>query len=117
MNRFFLKRIQRLTLSGIFAFIVAGAVVLSAYRDLRIEIAGLLVHPYLLGIFLLFIFAAVPRLKFFPGKLVFAMALFMGLYLLSIRDFEETLKEGFKIAGFFYHRHYRSFAYPFRKRL
>lgn len=88
-----------LTQYGIAISIVALLVTGSAFRSMRIQVAGLLVHPYLLPAILLFLFVAVPVLGRFPRNALVALFAFLGLYILSLLQGGAAVGEILKIGS------------------
>lgn len=64
------------------AFTIMG-IALTAFRDLRLEIGGLLMHPYLGLATLLFVIALAVDISRFPDDLVRALTLFFAVFVFS----------------------------------
>jgi hypothetical protein len=77
------KRERRITPYGVALFLVAVLIAGSAFRILRLEVAGLLVHPYLLPMAALAFFAGMPKMHRFPRFALQALIGFVLLYFLS----------------------------------
>lgn len=87
----------RLTTAGLCLAAVALLVGGSAFRSLRIEFGGALVHPYLVP--LPFVFAAfgLTRLRRFPSRTLVWLGLFVVLYLLSMLQVRIDVSELLKV--------------------
>ena len=78
-----LHRQRRVTPYGIALFLVALLIAASAFRALRMEVGGLLLHPYLIPMTALAFLAGVPKLYRFPRFSLQALAAFLLLYFFS----------------------------------
>jgi hypothetical protein len=77
------RRQRRVTPYGIALFLVALLIAGSAFRVLRFEIGGLLLHPYLIPMAGLAVFAGMPKMHRFPRFALQALIGFILLYFVS----------------------------------
>ena len=90
---------DRLTLTGAFLFATAVLVFASGFKELRPEIGGLMLHPYLIPVGLIFPFMFISRLQQFPVKPLAGMTVFLAIYVAATLNGEGGgLGEIFKIA-------------------
>lgn len=75
--------IAGLSLTGIWLFITSLLVVASGFPNLRPEVGGLLLHPYLVPVALAFPFVAMSRIGEFPVRILVAIVVFTGVYSFS----------------------------------
>lgn len=64
-------------------FLTVILIAASAWKDLRIQLFGLFIHPYLVATVLLFGLVGIRRLKRFPAKAMTALQFFVCFYSLS----------------------------------
>ncbi len=74
---------SNVTLSGGVLFVTCLLMFGSGFKAFRPEIAGLLVHPFLFPIIIVSPFLLVGRLRTFPPKILMALTIFFGLYVLA----------------------------------
>lgn len=74
---------------------------LSAFRWARLELGTLLVHPYLVPMFLVFGVAAVGQLGRFPRDIMIAIGLFVALYLIATLPAAGAMGEMLKVFASF----------------
>jgi hypothetical protein len=77
------KKRRRLTPYGIALFLVALLIAGSAFRVLRFEVGGLLLHPYLVPMMVLALLAGVPKMHRFPRFALQILAGFVTVMFLS----------------------------------
>jgi O-antigen ligase len=92
-------------LPGIAFFLVGLLVALSAFPSGRIEVAGLLVHPYLIPVALLFPIIVLPRIRYLPPGMLLWTVLFLVFYSIATMiepstDWQSNYGELLKIFAF-----------------
>jgi hypothetical protein len=96
-------RVNRLTLSGIYFFLVTLLIPLSARTAYRIQLGGLGVHPYLVLMLPLLIHVVVFRLRQFPQRTLAAMVVFTVMFGFATLGAggaaQETVKIGASVAA------------------
>jgi O-antigen ligase len=90
-------RRPRIGARTVLLFLAGLAVAGSAYRATRMEVGGMLVHPYLPFVVLLFVFVAIPRLGRFPRSVLLSCIAFAALYLISLLPGGDLLGELSKV--------------------
>lgn len=80
---------------------VLATIGLSAFRGARLELGPLLVHPYLVPMFVLFAMAAMSQLRRFPRDVLLASVIFVALYAISALPSSGLVGELLKVVASF----------------
>lgn len=96
--------LSEVSFSGWVLFGLSLLLVPSIFKSLRINVAGLQMHLYLLPLIPLFLLIAVPRIGLFPKKILSALLVFLILFFLSVvlseaQDTNAAFSEIFKIGA------------------
>lgn len=92
---------QKLTQRALALAVVLASIGLSAYKEARIQGAGLLIHPFLVPMFILGAIAGLSAIKTFPRDVLGAVAGFVGWYIVSTLQAGESTGEILKILASF----------------
>lgn len=94
------ESISGLTLNGLLLFVTCMLVVASGYLNLRPQIMGLSLHPYLVPMALALPLALLARINLFPVRVLVSLSVFTGMYFFSVFSGTELpMAEIFKLGS------------------
>ena len=93
------QRPGRVSAYGILLLFVSLLTAASAVQELRLEVAGLLVHPYLIPLLLLGVSVGLRRLPLFPLQVLEPLLLFTALYCAATLPAGVDVQEMLKVAA------------------